>query len=104
MSDILTRAELADFFQPYAERAHMGSEMVHIHCAQPHELGDPANEWAHYCAGYICSVTDTSVTKYVSGTNSEKPIPFDTINRVTIHDLAGKLLREYRVLHAECVA
>ena len=98
MTHQIDRMALRQFFAGYAEQGHLCKEKVHVHCCIPREIGNQELEWYHHGAGYVLEVTDDAVAKInPSAGNNADWLPFNTINRITIHDLNGVQLREFHV-------
>lgn len=95
MTHEIDRGALRAFFEPYAEQAHKATERVHLHCCNVGRTGDARQEWHHHRAGYVCQLADDAVAKF-TGCMVDW-MPFNTINRITIHTRDGALLREYQV-------
>lgn len=97
MSTTIPRRDLPDFFRELAKLAHTSRTRVHLHCTQPEDIGNRDAEWMHHCAGYVSDVRSDAVEKANPGDNTRQWLSFACINRITLHDIDGNLIRELNV-------
>lgn len=82
----MKRTSLQQFFQPFVVAAHRAETRIHIYCGR-----------SCYAAGYISGVDETSVEKYIDGSNSTVRVQFDEIDRLVVTNRDGRELMEFKV-------